>query len=166
MKSTLTLFALFAATAFFAAGCGKSKEDLDAEKTANAEVMKMHDDAMALIKKMDDADTQLAMYLLQHDSLVAAKPAQMSEHNADDISKARGRISTAKMSMESWMKAHHPYSENMKHDEAVKKLAADKEDLTNAIANMEGALKAAADAGDNHMKLMTQMMPKGKKGKK
>lgn len=142
--------------------CGKSKDLLEKEKALNAEVMKLHDDLMAMQKELDGLDAQLDAALNQHNELAKEKSLakKIVGHNADDITAAKGLITVAKAGMSTWMKGFKKYDPNKPHEEVMKNLNADKDALTKIKADMEAASAAGKKAVEDHAKFAESLMPK------
>ena len=144
MKNVLVVLLLVAAIAFV--GCGKSAEMKKMETDLNAELMKMHDGQMAGMKQVGELVSSLDAALAKTDSLTAANPKLAEMLKTDDLKAAKEKLLAAKTGMESWMKGHKPYDVNMKHEEVLMNLKADKDALLKVKADGEAAIAGAGAA--------------------
>jgi hypothetical protein len=145
--------------------CGKSADQLKAETDLNAKVMKLHDDLMAMQKDLDGLDGQLDAAAAKHEELAKDKTMakKIGDHKANDIAAAMGQIAAAKEAMSVWMTGFKKYDPKKPHEEVMKQLKADEENLTKVKTDMEGASTAAKSAIEVHAKFAESL--KTKKGK-
>ncbi len=165
MKTRMMIVAVLAV--FTVMACGKGKDLLDKEKALNTEVMKLHDDLMAMQKELDGLNAQLDATLNKHNELAKDKALakKIGDHKADDITAAKGLIATAKDGMSAWMKGFKKYDPAKPHEEVMKQLNADKAALTKVKSDMETASDVGKKAVDDHAKFAESLIPP-KKAKK
>lgn len=165
MKTRMLMVAVLAV--FTVVACGKGKDLLDKEKALNTEVMKLHDDLMAMQKDLDVLDTELSATITKHEELAKDKALakKIGDHKADDITAAKGLIAAAKEGMSAWMNGFKKYDPNKPHEEVMKQLKADIEALTKIKTDMVAASEAGKKAIDDHAKFAESLMPP-KKAKK
>ncbi len=159
MKTRVLIVVVLAIFTFMA--CGKSKDLIEKEKILNTEVMKLHDDLMAMQKELDGLDVQLDAALTRHNELAKDKALakKTGNHNADDIIAAKGMISTAKEGMSAWMKGFKKYDPNKPHEEVMKSLKADIDALMKIKSDMEAASSAGKKAVEDHATFAGSLMP-------
>lgn len=160
MKTRMLIVAVLAL--FTVIACGKGKELLDKEKALNTEVMKLHDDLMAMQKELDGLDGQLDATLNKHNELAKDKVygKKLGDHKFDDITAAKGLITTAKEGMSAWMKGFKKYDPAKPHEEVMKQLNTDKDALTKVKADMEAASAAGKKAVEDHTKFAESLTVK------
>lgn len=142
---------------FFVAGCGKTADQKKMEADLNAEVMKIHQDQMKEIVQIRDLMAGIDIELMSFDKLMNEHPKQMAGRTPDDLVNAKKMLLGAKSAMESWMSGYTMYDAGTKHEEAMTKLAKDKNDLTKIQALIDAAKGAATGALDAHRHLAEQI---------
>jgi hypothetical protein len=142
---------------FVLTGCGKTADQQKMEADLNAEVMKIHEQQMKEVDEIRDLMAGTDIELVSFDKLVNDHPKQMAGHTPDDLVHARKMLLGAKSAMESWMSGYKMYDAGVKHEEAMAKLAKDKDDLMKVQASIDAAKAAANAALDAHRKLAEQI---------
>jgi hypothetical protein len=152
-----TLLSLPLAAALLLVGCGKSADQKKMEADLNAEVMKIHQDQMKQMTEIRDLMGGIDMELATFDKLTREHPREMKGQTPDDLVNAKKMLLSAKGAMESWMSGYTMYHEGMKHEEAMAKLAKDKEELASVQGKINAALSAANTTLDAHRKSAEQI---------
>jgi hypothetical protein len=154
MKTTIALFTI---VSFMLTGCGKNADQKKVEADLNAEVMKIHEKQMKDMQEIRDLMAGIDIELMSYDKLVHDHPTQMAGQSPDDLVDAKKMLLSAKSAMESWMSGYTMYNAAMKHEEAMAKLARDKDDLTKVQASIDAAKSAANTTLAAHRKLADQI---------
>lgn len=148
------------------AGCGKSADQIKMEGDLNKEITTLHDGAMAKMKQVTELTSKVGEVMAQHEHLVKEYPKQAAGHASDDLKAALEQLTKAKTGMEVWMKAYKPYDPEAKHEDAMKALTKDKEELTKMQGDIDGAIAAATTAVESHTKVANELMAKMSKKKR
>lgn len=162
---SLVLFVVLV-VALLLVSCGKTSEQKQTESDLNKRLMQMHDSGMVKMRQAQGLGSQLDSALTLHDSLAQKYPKEAAGHTNDDISQAKQKLASAQAAMHAWMAAHKPYDPEMKHDDAMKILNADVEELTKVEAQLDTAVADATGTVENHRKFAADLLAKkpAKKG--
>jgi len=164
MKNVLLALSLVIVVAILLAGCGKSEEMKKIETALNTEVMAKHDALMKSMSGLDDLTAQITAATTKCDEMVKKYPKLTKEFSTADLTAAQEKIASAKSAMEMWMKGFKPYDPELKHEDAVTALTANKDALAAMEKQFTEAMDAAKGAVANSNKMADDLMAKvGKK---
>ncbi len=156
---SFTLFLAFLSSLLLVS-CGKTSQQKQMESDLNKQVMQLHDTEMAKMRQAQGLESQLDSVKTLHDSLASKYPKEAANHSSDDIVQAKQKLASARSAMNAWMSAHKPYEAEMKHEEAVKKLNADVQELTSVGAQLNMAIVEATGTVENHRKFAAELLAK------
>ena len=164
MRNVLLALSLVIVVAILLAGCGKSEEMKKIESALNSEVMAKHDELMKSMSGLETLNDQITVATAKCDELMAKYPKLTKEFSNAELTAAQEKIASAKSAMETWMKGFKPYDPELKHEEAVAALTANKDALGAMEKQLTEAMDAAKGALANSTKAADDLMAKvGKK---
>jgi hypothetical protein len=161
MKATPCVLALLLAGTAALSGCGKSTEQKKMESDLNAQIMQGHEAQMAKARQVDELLARVDTAIAISDSLIKAYPRGMEGHTSSDLIAARDKLQGSRNALESWMQAHEPYNEGIKHDQAMAQLNGDLDALTQVSEQMDSAIIDATKAIDSHKTFLSTIAAPG-----
>jgi prefoldin subunit 5 len=165
MKQALAAVFTLALVALLVAGCGKSADQLKMEGDLSKEITTLHDGLMAKMPQFKELLAKIPELTAQGEQLMKKYPKQAEALKTDGLKSASEMLVKAKSSMEAWMKTFKPYDVEMKHDDVMKALTTQKDDLTKMKVEFETSLNSANAAVDTYTKTIEGLAAKtaGKK---
>ncbi len=161
MKNILVL--VIALLTLSVIGCGPSAEQKKMVDDLTAEVKAMADNAQSSLGQLDGMVGEISTAVSRADSLAQQHPKQAAEIT-DVITKlnsAKDRVMSVKDNVSKWLAAFKvPDLATMGFDKALAQLKQDKEELTTAKSEIEGALTTANTALDGYKSLAASLMTK------
>jgi hypothetical protein len=165
MKQALAAVVMLALVALVVTGCGKSADQLKMEGDLSKQITALHDGLMAKMPQVKELLAKIPELSAQGEMLAKKYPKQAEALKTDGLKSASEMLVKAKSSMEAWMKTFKPYDVSMKHDDVMKALTTQKDDLTKMKVEFDTAVTGATTAADTYSKTVEGLMAKtaGKK---
>jgi hypothetical protein len=165
MKQALAAVITLALVALVVTGCGKSADQLKMEGDLSKQITALHDGLMAKIPQVKELLAKIPELSAQGEMLAKKYPKQAEALKTGGLKSASEMLVKAKSSMEAWMKGFKPYDVEMKHDDVMKALTTQKDDLTKMKGEFDTAITGATAAVDTYSKTVEGLMAKtaGKK---
>jgi hypothetical protein len=165
MKQALAAVMMLALVALVVAGCGKSADQLKMEGDLSKEITALHDGLMGKMPQIKDLLAKIPELSAQGEQLAKKYPKQAEALKSDGLKSASELLVKAKSSMEAWMKGFKPYDVEMKHDDVMKALTTQKDDLTKMKGQFDTAITGAITSVETYSKTIEGLMAKaaGKK---
>ncbi|MER3523627.1 MAG: hypothetical protein C4326_06035 [Ignavibacteria bacterium] len=157
---SIVLVALFALAI---AGCGPSAEQKKMVDDLTAEVKSMADNASNSIGKLEGVAGEIAAAIAGADSLAKKYPKDTASITSavSQLRSAKDRVTSVKDNVSAWLAQFKvPSLETMKFDQVLSKLKKQKEELSTATSEVEGALSAATTALDSYKGLASGLATK------
>jgi ABC-type transporter Mla subunit MlaD len=150
------------------AGCGPTQEQQKMLADLTTEVTSMVNTAQSSLGNLDNMAGELTSALSQGDSLAKKFPKDAPAIDAAvaRLKSAGDRVTAVKGNVSAWIENYKaPDLTKLKFDEAISDLKKNKDDLTAATSEIQGALSAATDALNNYKGVAAGLMTKvvGKK---
>ncbi len=161
MKKTFVL--VMGLLALLVIGCGPSAEQKKMVDDLTAEVKTMADNAQSSLGQLDGLAGEITAAVSSGDSLAKKYPKQSAEITdvINKLNSAKERLMSVKNNVSSWLAAFKvPDLATMEFDKVMTQLKQDKEQLTTAKSEIEGALGAANAALDGYKNLAASLMTK------
>lgn len=160
MKNVLAIVAM---ALIVLAGCGPSEEQRKMLADLTSEVTGMVNAAQSSLGNLDNITSQLASAVANGDSLAMKFPKEAPAITAavNQVKSAADRVSGVKNNVSDWLKNYQaPDLTKMKFDEVISRLKKNKDDLTTATSEIEGALSAANSALEGYKSVAAGLMAK------
>jgi hypothetical protein len=144
-------------------GCGPSAEQKKLIADLTGEVGTMVNDAASSLGKMDDVAGQITSAIGSADSLKMKFPKDSTAVGGAiaQLTSAKDRLMSVKDNVSAWLKNYKtPDLTNLKFDQVVSDLKKNKEELTSAVGEIQGALGAATTALDGYKGIASGLMSK------
>lgn len=154
---------LVALVALVLIGCGPSAEQKKMVADLTAEVTGMVDNVKNSLGKLDNVSGEITAAIAGADSLAQKNPkdAAAITDAVNQLKTAKERLMSVKDNVNSWVAAFKvPDLATMGFDKTMAQLKQDKEQLTTATSEIEGALGAANTALDGYKNLAASLMTK------
>jgi hypothetical protein len=148
-----------------AGGCGKPSRERQQEKELDAQINALHDSTMTLMPALKTLLAKLPVISTAVEQRTATASSVTLNALVGDLKTAHEDLVKAQSSMQSWMKAHKRYDEDVPHDAVMAGLSREKEELT----TMHAALVTAISKGNAACDAATQTLaaaPQPHKGRK
>jgi O-methyltransferase involved in polyketide biosynthesis len=160
MKQALAAVITLALVALVVAGCGKSADQLKMEGDLSKQITALHDGLMAKMPQVKELLAKIPELSAQGEMLANKYPKQAEGLKTDGLKSASEMLVKAKSSMETWMKTFKPYDVSMKHDDVMKALTTQKDDLTKMKAEFDTAVTGATTSVESYSKTIEGLMAK------
>ncbi len=144
-------------------GCGPSAEQKKMVDELTAEVKTMADNAKSSLDQLEGIAGEITAAVTGADTLAKKYPKQEAAitEAVNKLNAAKDRIMSVKDQVNSWLAAFKvPDLATMSFDKVMAKLKEDKDQLTTAKSEIEGALSAATTALDGYKNLAESLMTK------
>ena len=131
------------------AGCGPSAEQKKMVTDMTGEVTTMVNDASSSLGKIDDAVKQVDAAIITGDSLKMKAPKDSTSigNAIIQLKTAKDRLLSVKDNVSQWVAAYKtPDLEKAKFEQVVADLKKNKDEVTSASAEIQGAIDAAMTA--------------------
>ena len=160
MKNVLVMMTVLILVSLLAAGCGKSADQLKMEGDLAKEITTLHDGLMAKMPQISDLLNKIPELSAQGEMLAKKYPKAAEALKTDGLKSASEMLVKAKSSMEAWMKGFKPYDVEMKHDDVIKALTQQKDDLTKMKGEFDTALTGATGSVETYSKTIEDLTAK------
>lgn len=147
---------LVALLALAIVGCGPSAEEKKMVDDLTAEVKSMVDNASNSVGKLEGVAGEITAAIAGADSLAKKYPKETASITSavDQLKSAKDRVMSVKDNVSAWLAQFKlPSLETMKFDQVLSELKKQKEELSTATSEIEGALSAATSALDSYKNL-------------
>lgn len=145
------------------AGCGPDAEQKKMVADLTTEVSSMINDASSSLGKMDDIAGQITSAMSGADSLAMKFPKDTASIMGaiNQLKSAKDRVMSVKDNVSEWVKNYKtPDLASMKFDQVVSDLKKNKDELTSATSEIQGALDVATTAIDGYKNVASGLMSK------
>jgi hypothetical protein len=160
MKQALAAVITLALVTLVVTGCGKSADQLKMEGDLSKQITALHDGLMAKMPQVKELLAKIPELTAQGEQLMKKYPKQTEALKTDGLKSASEMLVKAKSSMEAWMKTFKPYDVSMKHDDVMKALTTQKDDLTKMKAEFDTAVTGATTSVEAYSKTIEGLMAK------
>lgn len=142
-------------------GCGPSAEQKKMVADLTSEVTTMVDNVKNSLARLDNISGEVTAAIAGADSLAQKNPKDTAaiSNVLNQLKSAKDRVMSVKDNVNSWIAAFKvPDLATMDFDKVMAQLKQDKEQLTTATSEIEGALTAANTALDGYKNLAANLM--------
>jgi hypothetical protein len=150
-------------------GCGPSAEQKKMVNNLTAEVKTMADNAKSSLGQLEGVAGEITAAVAGADTLAKKYPKQAAEITdaVNKLNAAKDRVMSVKDQVNKWLATFKvPDLASMDFDKVMAKLKEDKDQLTTAKSEIEGALSAATTALEGYKNLAASLMTKVEAKKK
>jgi len=166
MNRTLATLSVLVLAALMLAGCGKSADQLKMEGDLSKQITALHDGLMAKMPQVKELLAKIPELTAQGEELMKKYPKAAELLKTDGLKAASEQLVKTQSSMEAWMKTFKPYDVNLKHDEVMKALTTQKDELTKMKGDFETAVGGATTAVETYQKTIADVTAKAMTKKK